>query len=75
MEALAIRDGVILALERGNSPVTIESDSKEIVSLCNGDKPNRSELIAIWQEIGEIMRAFSSFSISYIGRDANHAAH
>jgi hypothetical protein len=75
MEAQAIRAGAFLALERFYSHISIMSDTKEVVSLCNGDKHKRSGLMAICQEIGEIRRAFSSFSISYIGCDANNAAH
>jgi hypothetical protein len=75
MEALAIRDGAILAEERGYTRVVIERDAKEVVNLCNRDDQNRSDLMAICQEIRDIKRAFSTFSISLIGREANNAAH
>jgi ribonuclease HI len=42
MEALAIRDGAILAEERDYTRVVIESDTKEVVNQCNGDDQNRS---------------------------------
>ena len=38
-------------------------------------KYDRSELKPICQEIREILRAFPSFSISFVGRDTNQAAH
>ena len=45
------------------------------VNFCNSDDDNRSELRAICQEIREIRRAFTSFSILAVGREANNAAH
>jgi hypothetical protein len=45
------------------------------VNFCNSDDDNRSELRAICQEVGEIRRAFTTFSILVLGRGANNAAH
>jgi ribonuclease HI len=75
MEALAIRDGVRLAVERSYDRVTIESDSKEVVKIINEDHQSRSEIISICHEIREVMRALPSLSVVYVGRDANQAAH
>jgi ribonuclease HI len=75
MEALAIREGARLAQERGYVHVVIESDSLMAVNLCNADDQNRSKLRAIVQEIRDITRAFASFSILAVGREANNAAH
>jgi ribonuclease HI len=75
MEAMAIRDGARLAVEMGYQQIIIESDCSEVVQLLNADCLNRSELKPICQEILEITRTFSSFSISLISRDANQAAH
>jgi hypothetical protein len=36
---------------------------------------DRSELMTNSREIKEVRGAFSSFSIVYVGRDANQAAH
>jgi hypothetical protein len=55
--------------------VVIESDSLMAVNLCNADDQNRSKLRAIVQEIRDITRAFASFSILAVGREANNAAH
>ena len=74
MEAIAIRDGAKFALERGYTRVIIESDVEEVV-ICNDDGQNRSEIMSICQEIRDIIGAFSSCSISCIGRAANVAAH
>ena len=75
MEAVAIRDGVRLAVERGYARVIIESDAKEVIQLLDDDELDRSELKPICQEIRETMRAFPSFSVTFVGRDANQAAH
>jgi hypothetical protein len=75
MEAVAILEGARLAQERGYLRVIIESDPLLAVNFCNSNDDNRSELRAICQEVREIRRAFSTFSISVIGCDANNAAH
>ena len=75
MEAIAIRDAVRLAADRGFTQVIIESDSKEVVTLCAGDDHTRSELMPIYQEVREYRRALPSLSIVFVGREANHAAH
>jgi ribonuclease HI len=75
MEALAIRDGATLAAERGFTHAILESDTKEVINICNDDLQNRSEIMAICQEVVEIRRALPSLSISFVGRDANNAAH
>jgi ribonuclease HI len=40
MEVPAIREGVNSTLKKGSTSVIIESDSKEVVNLCNGDGSN-----------------------------------
>jgi hypothetical protein len=58
MEAYAIKDVVRLAAERGYTNAVIESDAKEVVALCHqGDE--RSDIMAICQEIGDTMRVFN----------------
>jgi ribonuclease HI len=75
IEAISIRKGISLAYERGYTHIIIESDSQVAVNFCNSDDDNRSELRAICQEVREIRRAFTSFSILVVGRDGNNAAH
>jgi ribonuclease HI len=65
MEAHAIRDGARLAAERGYTNIIIESDAKEVVRLCD-EADDRSEIMAICQDIREIKRAFNSCSISFV---------
>jgi hypothetical protein len=75
MEALAIRDGVRLAVERSYDRVIIESESKEVVKMIKEDHQSKSEITSIYHEIREVMRALPSLRVVYIGRDANQAAH
>jgi hypothetical protein len=72
---MTMPDGARLAVEMGYHQIIIESDCSEVVQLLNDDCQSRSELKPICQGILEITRAFPSFSISLIGRDANQAAH
>jgi hypothetical protein len=60
-EAMAVRDGLLLAHQGGFDAVILESDNLESVSL--------------WHEIRELSRVFNSFSISFVTRDINEAAH
>jgi hypothetical protein len=50
-------------MERNYNRVITVSDSHVAVNFCNGNDLNRSELMPICQEIKEIRRAFSTFSI------------
>jgi ribonuclease HI len=75
VEALAIRDAIRLATDKSYNQIIVESDSTEAVNMCAGDEQVRSELLPIFQEIRELKRAFTSCSISFIGREANQAAH
>ena len=76
MEAYAVRDAVKLAGERGYLHVEIESDAQEVVKLMNDPGIGRSEITSIVQEVKELSSfSFSSFSMAFVGRHANEAAH
>jgi hypothetical protein len=68
MEALAIREGARLAVERGYKHLIIESDSSGYY-LCNGGDHNRTEIMVVFQEVREIGRAFSSLALFLIYKD------
>jgi hypothetical protein len=67
MEAVALGDGVRLAVERGYQKVIMVCDSSIVVSMCREEDQNRSEMLPICQENRELSRAFVSFSICHIG--------
>jgi hypothetical protein len=73
MEAYAIRDAVILAMEQGYHKVAVESDAQSL-ALWEEDHGGRSEVAVIFQKIRELCGVFTSFCISYV-RDANEASH
>jgi hypothetical protein len=75
MEALALREGVQFALEKGYNQVAFESDAQGLINLVNDAKVGRSEIASITQEIEELSAFFTSCSFSHIFRDANVAAH
>jgi ribonuclease HI len=73
IEALAIRDGVRLAVERSSDRVTIESDSKEVVKMINEDHQSRLEITSIFHEIREVMRALPSLSVVMLIKQHSYA--
>jgi hypothetical protein len=75
MEALAIRDGVRFAFERGYRNVEIETDAKEVIRLIENPGEGRSCIASIRQEIEELRGSFSSFKLLFIGCKGNEAAH
>ena len=75
LEAKALRDGVQLACNLGLQKVQLETDSLGLVNLWNGTGQNRSIISAICQEVKELIRSFTSFSLSYVSKLANQAAH
>jgi hypothetical protein len=71
-ETLALRDGVIFAKLRGFPKMVMKTDCLEVVNLWN----TRHESVApLLQEIVELVLSFSSFSVQYVLRSANHSAH
>jgi hypothetical protein len=66
MEAYAIRDAVILAMEQGYHKVAVESDAQSFVKLWEEDHGGRSEVAVIFQEIRELCGVFTSFCIALL---------
>jgi hypothetical protein len=75
MEAIAIRDGVRLACGMGLQHVIIESDAQTVVQLWKNQGGGRSEIAGILHEIDDTSKVFQSFTVRYIGREANQLAH
>jgi hypothetical protein len=59
----------------GYQSIIIESDVKEVVQLCNSEDQDNSEISPICQEIRDMIEAFTSCSIVFVGREGNQAAH
>jgi ribonuclease HI len=75
MEVLAICDGVQLALDCHYNMVEIESDAKEVLHQMEDPEDGKSEMACIYQKIKELSGFLSRVKFSYIGRQANEAAH
>jgi hypothetical protein len=74
-EALAARDGVLLARASGFERVILEVDCLALVSLLRSEDGGRSPIAGIWHEIKELSGVFLSFDISFVNRESNEAAH
>lgn len=74
-EALALKEGVLLATLRGFTHVIMETDCLEAVHLWNSRYTDLSVIAPILYEIGELALSFISFSIQHVMRTANGPAH
>lgn len=73
-EALAERDGLLLA-QMGGYAAILELDNLALVNLLRSVAGERSEIAGLWQEIRELSMVFNSFSVSFVKREGNEAAH
>ena len=75
IEALALRDAALYAVEKGFGIVMFEVDCLELVKLWNNRSMDRSVIKSVLDEINELGSSFQSFSICFARREANQAAH
>ncbi|KAK1630057.1 hypothetical protein QYE76_004372 [Lolium multiflorum] len=75
MEAHAIRDGVVLARDQKFQKVIIETDSLVLSKVLNSGNFKRSEIASILFDIVELSKGFCGFSVVFIRRAGNVAAH
>ena len=74
-EALALREGVIVANLRGFKKIIMETDCLEVVNLCNTRHGSRSIVAPILLQIGELCNNFDVFILQHVTRSANGPAH
>jgi hypothetical protein len=74
-EALAARDGVLLAQASGFETVILEVDCLTLVNLLRSVDGGRSPIAGIWHEIRELSSDFLCFDISFVNRESNKTAH
>jgi hypothetical protein len=74
-EAIAMKEGLALALRLGCNSVHAESDSSETIDACNGSESCWSEPTAIYADCIDLSTSIGSVSDSHISREANKAAH
>jgi hypothetical protein len=73
-ELCAVEDGVKLALQWTQLPVTVETDCSEVLELLNEGTPNSSVHAFRISATRELLRE-RNFSIVKISRDVNIASH
>jgi hypothetical protein len=74
-EALATRDGVLLARACGLEKVILETNNLHLWNLLCSQAGERSSIAGLWQEIKVLGREFSCFQFSFVNREGNEAAH
>ena len=75
MEALACRDGLMLAKQHGEHKVLLETDYLELVNLWKKQHLQRSIVNPVLKEIEDLSLAFHEFIISFGNRIYNKVAH
>ncbi|XBH88494.1 hypothetical protein VPH35_075770 [Triticum aestivum] len=73
-ELVGVREAVCLAMEKGWTRVTIESDCKTIIDEYMATE-SRSTGSPIISEIKSYLHNFQGLRINYVSREANEAAH
>jgi hypothetical protein len=74
-EAPAMCDGLLLARAGGYGKVILEVDNISLVNLLRSIDGIQSPIAGIWHEITDVGRSFTSFSIAFVHREGNEAAH
>jgi ribonuclease HI len=73
-EAIAMKEGLSLALNRGCNSIIAESDSMETIEACTGEQLWWSESSAIYADCVDMASTFESISFNHIPREANKVA-
>jgi ribonuclease HI len=75
MEVLALKEGLIIAKQRGFLKVCAETDCLTVVQLWDKLDTQRSAINSILGDIKEISRSFDEFSLVFSSRSCNRVAH
>ncbi|KAK1563015.1 hypothetical protein Q3G72_020842 [Acer saccharum] len=74
-EAKAIYEGLLLAKKSGLHPLSIESDSLNVVRLCKCEITTRSDVFNVIRDVQILLNRDGMTSISHIPRICNRVAH
>ncbi|KAL5807952.1 hypothetical protein ACOSQ3_028643 [Xanthoceras sorbifolium] len=74
-KAMAISEGIKLAVSRDLIPLSIESDSLNVVQLCNNSFASKLKVGSLVEEIRMICSVFYFDSVSFVPRLCNKVAH
>lgn len=75
MEAMAMKEGLILANNLGFQRVMAESDSMEVVNFCTGQTQWWDPAAAIYAECVDVVTMIGKVDFLHCPREANGAAH
>jgi ribonuclease HI len=73
-EAIAMREGLSLAIKMGCNNVVAESNSMEVIQACTGEETWWNEA-TIFAYCTDMRSQLGSVSFEYCPRDANQVAH
>jgi hypothetical protein len=74
-EALALRDGLNLAIKMENNRIQAESDLMEVTESCNGGDRWWSEESAVFADCVDLFSSIGEVSFKHCPREANRVAH
>ena len=74
-EAVAMKEGLDLALRIGCNSVIAESDSSETIEACTGSETWWNESVAIYANIVGQVCNIGSIQFNHIPREANKVTH
>ena len=74
-EALAMKEGLSLAVHKGCNNVIMESDSLETVEACTGDEVWWNESSVIFTDCVDLDSSVQTIQFKYCPREANQVAH
>jgi ribonuclease HI len=74
-EAIAMKNGLLLANRMGCNRIQAESDSLEIIDACSGGDRWWSEATAVFADCVDLVTTIGDVSFNYCPREANKVAH
>ena len=74
-EAMALREGLLLAQQIGCSRLMIQSDCLEVVETMKQDGISATASAPVYDECAQLWQDFVSISIEHCNREANKVAH
>uniref|UniRef100_A0A803MMT4 RNase H type-1 domain-containing protein n=1 Tax=Chenopodium quinoa TaxID=63459 RepID=A0A803MMT4_CHEQI len=76
VELLAIKGGMLVAINARYKKVTMETDAQSLKGILEDlKKSGTHEFAAILKDIGELLKGACKFEFNYIRREANEVAH
>jgi ribonuclease HI len=75
VEAIAMREGLMLANSMGINRLIAESDSTETVEACTGEARWWNELAAFYADCTDIYSSICTVRFKYCPKEANQVAH